>query len=116
MKVTYKRVFPIAAYGINEHIGFEIDIDESTENVQNTIQFLREQAELSFKTAHPQAVVEIPIEETRSKEEVESDTVKAIMECKTKVELEAFKLLKLLKGTSKDIFHAYEVKLKQLKN
>jgi len=27
MIVKYSRAFPIAAYGINEHIGFEVEID-----------------------------------------------------------------------------------------
>ena len=114
MIVKYSRAFPLAAYGINEHIGFEIEIQtETSENVQNTVQMLREQAELSFKTAHPQIKLETPVEQTRSKEEMVADTVQAIMATNTIKELEEYKLLK---GVSKDIFHAYNVKEKELCN
>lgn len=112
MIVKYSRAFPLAAYGINEHIGFEIEIQtETSENVQNTVQMLREQAELSFKTAHPQIKLETPVEEVLSKEEIVANTLKAISECKTQKELEEFKLLK---STDRNIFIAYNAKQTQL--
>lgn len=112
MIVKYSRAFPLAAYGINEHIGFEVEIDESTENVQNTVQMLREQAELSFKNAHPKVKLETPVEEVLSKEEIKANNIKAIMDCKTLEELATYKLLK----TDKDFFHSYKVKEKELCN
>lgn len=110
MIVKYSRAFPLAAYGINEHIGFEVEIDD-TVDIQLAVQKLREQAELSFKTAHPTVILQTPVEEVLSKEEIVANTLKAISECATKEELEAFKLLK---GTDKLIFNAYTLKEKSL--
>lgn len=111
MIVKYSRAFPLAAYGINEHIGFEVEIDD-TVDIQLAVQKLREQAELSFKTAHPEVKLETPVEEVLSKEEIKANNIKAIMDCKTLEELATYKLLK----TDKDIFHAYNVKEKELCN
>lgn len=110
MIVKYSRAFPLAAYGINEHIGFELEIpDESDE--QKALQTLRELAELSFKTAHPTVILQTPVEEVLSKEEIVANTLKAISECKTQEELEEFKLLK---STDRNIFIAYNAKQVQL--
>ena len=110
-KIIYSKKFPYAPY-LNESIGFEAEISEN-ENVLDCVQQLRDAAELSFTTAHPNVVLTTPIEQKVSKEEMVANTVQAIMSTKTIQELEEFKLLK---GSSKDIFHAYNVKEKQLKN
>ena len=111
MIVKYSRAFPLAPYGINEHIGFEMEIPDEADE-QKTLKYFREQAELSFKTAHPQIKLETPVEEVLSKEEIKANNIKAIMDCKTLEELATYRLLK----TDKDIFHAYNVKEKQLQD
>jgi hypothetical protein len=110
MIVKYSRAFPLAAYGINEHIGFEMEIPDDG-NGLNAVELLRQMAEMSFKTAHPQIKLETPVEEVLSKEEIVANTLKAISECATKEELEEFKLLK---STNRNIFIAYNAKQVQL--
>lgn len=92
MTVKYSRAFPIAAYGINEHIGFEVEIDD-TVDIQIALQKLREQAEQSFTTAHPNVVLTTPIEQTLTKEQITEGNLKAINDCTTLQELESYKLL-----------------------
>ena len=111
MIVKYSRAFPLAAYGINEHIGFEMEIPDSA-NGLDAVELLRQMAEMSFKNAHPQINLETPVEDVLSKEEIKANNIKAIMDCKTLEELATYKLLK----NDKDIFHAYNVKEKELCN
>jgi len=108
-KIIYSKKFPYAPY-LNESIGFEADVLEG-ENVYDSIQILRELAENSFKTAHPTVIPQTPVEQTRSKEEMVADTIQAITSTLTMKELEEYKLLK---GVSKDIFNAYNVREKEL--
>lgn len=108
-KIIYSKKFPYAPY-LNESIGFEADVLEG-ENVYDSIQILRELAENSFKTAHPTVILQTPVEEVLSKEEIKANTLKAISECKTQEELEEFKLLK---STDRNIFIAYNAKQVQL--
>ncbi len=112
MIVKYSRAFPIAAYGINEHIGFELEIDD-TKDIQIALQKLREQAEQSFTTAHPNVVLQKQVEEVdkRTPEEMKKGDIELIKSCKTIIELE---LLKDLKSIDKDYFNAYNTKLKEL--
>lgn len=114
MIVKYSRAFPIAAYGINEHIGFEVEIDD-TVDIQIALQKLREQAEQSFKTAHPNVVLQKQVEEVdkRTPEQMKADDIALIMSSKTHKELDTFKLLKSI---DKDYFNAYNTKLKELEN
>ena len=112
MIVKYSRAFPIAAYGINEHIGFEVEIDD-TVDIQIALQKLREQAEQSFKTAHPNVVLQKQVEEVdkRTPEQMKIDDIALIMSSKTHKELDTYKLLKSI---DKDYFNAYNTKLKEL--
>jgi hypothetical protein len=112
MKVTtinYSKRFPYAPY-LNESIGFEATIEEG-EDIQEAIQKLREAAEQSFTTAHPTIVLKPLEEQVLSKEEITQSNIKAIMDAKTIEELESYKLMK---GQSKDCFHAYNVREKEL--
>jgi hypothetical protein len=112
MKVTtinYSKRFPYAPY-LNESIGFEATIEEG-EDIQESIQKLREQAEQSFSNAHPTIVLKPAIEQVLSKEEITEGNIKAIMDCKTLEELET---CKLLTKQGKDEFHAFNVRKKQL--
>ena len=111
MIVKYSRAFPIAAYGINEHIGFEVEIDD-TVDIQIALQKLREQAEQSFTTAHPNVVLQKQVEEVdkRTPEEMKAADIADIMSSKTLQELDTFKILKTV---DKDYFNAYNTKLKE---
>lgn len=111
MIVKYSRAFPIAAYGINEHIGFEVEIDDSVD-IQIALQKLREQAEQSFTTAHPTVVLQKQVEEVdkRTPEEMKAADIADIMSSKTLKELDTFKILKTI---DKDYFNAYNTKLKE---
>lgn len=112
MIVKYSRAFPLAAYGINEHIGFEVEIDD-TVDIQLAVQKLREQAELSFKNAHPTVILQTPVEEKKSEEEITQDTTLAISLCNTLEELREYNLLK---NRNKAIFDIYKRKEYELCN
>jgi hypothetical protein len=113
IKITYSKKFPYAPY-LNESIGFEAEISEN-ENVLDCVHRLRDAAELSFTTAHPNVVLQKQVEEVdkRTPEQMKIDDIALIMSSKTLKELDTFKLLK---GIDKDYFHAYNVKEKQLQN
>jgi len=110
-KIIYSKKFPYAPY-LNESIGFEADLLED-ESEKESIQYLRELAEQSFITAHPNVVLQKQVEEVdkRTPEQMKIDDIALIMSSKTHKELDTFKLLKSI---DKDYFNAYNNKLKQL--
>ena len=112
-KIIYSKKFPYAPY-LNESIGFEAEISEN-ENVQDCVQQLRDAAELSFTTAHPNVVLQKQVEEVdkRTPEQMKIDDIALIMSSKTHKELDTYKLLKTI---DKDYFNAYNTKLKELTN
>jgi cell fate regulator YaaT (PSP1 superfamily) len=110
-EITYNRTFNLGNFN-SERIGVRIEINEG-ESVTDALQAAKQLVEETHKANYPNLSLEIPIEETRSKEEIVADTVQAIMSTKTIEELQEYKLLK---SSSKDIFHAYNVKEKQLQN
>lgn len=109
IKISYSKKFPYAPY-LNESIGFEAEILEN-ENVLDCVQQLRDAAELSFTTAHPNVVLTTPIEQTLTKEQITEGNLKAINDCTTLQELESYKLLT---KQGKQEFNAYNTKLKEL--
>lgn len=110
-KIIYSKKFPYAPY-LNESIGFEADLLEG-EDEKETIQYLRELAEQSFTTAHPNVVLQKQVEEVdkRTPEEMKAADIADIMSSKTLQELDTFKILKTI---DKDYFNAYNTKLKEL--
>ena len=107
-RITYSKKFPYAPY-LNEAIGFEADVYEG-EDILQAIQELREKAETSFTLAHPTVVLTTKIEQVLSKKEIKQSNIEAIINSKSIQELETYKLLK----NDKDIFHAYNVREKEL--
>lgn len=110
-EITYNRTFNLGNFN-SERIGVRIEINEG-ESVAQALEAAKQLVEETHKNNYPNLVVEPIIEQTQSKEEMVANTVQAIISTKTIKELEEFKLLK---GSSKDIFHAYNVKEKQLQN
>ena len=112
-KIIYSKKFPYAPY-LNESIGFEAEVGEN-EHIDEAIQYLRELAEQSFTTAHPNVVLQKQVEEVdkRTPEQMKADDIADIMSSKTLQELDTFKLLKSI---DKDYFNAYNTKLKELTN
>jgi len=112
-KIIYSKKFPYAPY-LNESISLEAEVEiNEIEDVQEALQMLREAAEESFKTAHPQIKLETPVEEKKSEEEITQDTTLAISLCNTLEELREYNLLK---NRNKAIFDIYKRKEYELYN
>jgi hypothetical protein len=114
MLVKYSRAFPIAPYGINEHIGFEEEIDYKIDPVEH-INFLRNLAETAFKQKYPNLVLsnEPIVEKVLSKEQITENTIAEINNCQSLRELLTFQTF--AKKHSKETFDAYNEKLKTFK-
>jgi hypothetical protein len=107
--ITYHRTFNLGNFN-SERIGVKVDINEG-ESANEALELAKQLVEETHKSNYPNLVVETPIEQTLTKEEIKQANIDAIMNSKTISELETYKLLK---GTDKDIFNAYNLKLKQL--
>ena len=108
-EITYNRTFNLGNFN-SERIGVKVDINEG-ESASEALETAKQLVEETHKNNYPNLVVEVPIEESLSKEEIKQANIEAIIKSKTVEELETYRLLK---GTDKDIFHAYNVRLKEL--
>lgn len=107
-EITYHRTFNLGNFN-SERIGVKVDINEG-ESASEALETAKQLVEETHKNNYPNLVLEPQIEQTLSKEEIKAANIKAIMDSKTLDELATYKLLK----SDKDIFHAYNVREKEL--
>ena len=108
-EITYHRTFKLGNFN-SERIGVKVDINEG-ESASEALETAKQLVEETHKNNYPNLVLEHQIEQTLSKEEITQSNIKAIMSANTIAELETYKLMK---SQSKDCFHAYNVREKEL--
>ena len=107
-EITYHRTFNLGNFN-SERIGVKVDINEG-ESASEALETAKQLVEETHKNNYPNLVIEHQIEQVLSKEEIKQSNIDAIMHCKSVEELESYRLLK----TDKDIFHVYNVRMKEL--
>ena len=108
-EITYNRTFNLGNYN-SERIGVKFDINDG-ESASEALELAKQLVEETHKNNYPNLVVEPIVEVILSKEEITQSNIKAIMSANTIAELETYKLMK---SQSKDCFHAYNVREKEL--
>ena len=107
-EITYNRTFNLGNYN-SERIGVKFDINDG-ESASEALELAKQLVEETHKNNYPNLVIEPQVEQVLSKEEIKQSNIEAIINSKSIQELETYKLLK----NDKDIFHAYNVREKEL--